>query len=219
MRWYENQAVIEAMYRKGLHYAKAKCGERHAQDVMQEAMMSLWKTRETISFEDETTYNNQIGSLLFKTISNRHIDFLARNRVIRKKTKVELAKDSSTKTVQYHYDNFEDVADTVEEEHQQKQSQVNELVLDEFDVVLEAILQEKERLFTIIREKDDTKTDFLQLALFEDTGMKLDDIAEHVGFVSTNLSVDKKRFLEQLKKALVARGITKDTMNALLGDD
>ena len=107
----------------------------------------------------------------------------------------------------------------VEEEHQQKQSQVNELVLDEFDVVLEAILQEKERLFTIIREKDDTKTDFLQLALFEDTGMKLDDIAEHVGFVSTNLSVDKKRFLEQLKKALVARGITKDTMNALLGDD
>lgn len=217
MRWYENQAVIEAMYRKGLHYAKAKCGERHAQDVMQEAMMSLWKTRETISFEDETTYNNQIGSLLFKTISNRHIDFLARNRVIRKKTKVELAKDSSTKTVQYHYDNFEDVADTVEEEHQQKQSQVNELVLDEFDVVLEAILQEKERLFTI--EKDDTKANFLQLALFEDTGMKFKDIAEHVGFVSSNLTTEKDRFLEKLKKALVARGITKDTMNALLGDD
>lgn len=215
MRWYENKTIIEAMYRKGLHYAKGKCGERYAQDVMQEAMMSLWKARETISFDDETAYNNQMGKYLFTTISNRYIDFLARNRLIRKKNNAEKAKDSSTKTIQYHYDNIDDVADELDEDG----GQFNTLVLDDVDVVLETVLQEKERLFTLIRKKDDAKADFLQLALFEDTGMKLDHIAALVGFVSSNFSVEKKRFLEQLKKALVARGITKGTIDELLGDE
>ena len=215
MRWYEDQAAIEAIYRKSLYYAKSRFGERYAQDVVHSALECFLEPEYKIKYESQSALD--IQKLLYKNMRWRFDDILKAEKRSGMSEDNQDNQDSSKKTIKYHYVDIYDIEksgkiSTYEQLYDCGQ-ELSSLVIDRVLAVLPDLQQEIERELNRISQKNAAKAEFLRISLFEDSDMTLPDIANFVGYKATGLSEYRTRFLETCEKAL---DLPKGTIRTLL---